>query len=154
MGGMLTISNSTISGNSANEGGGLHNKENSTTVIQNGSIFSSNYAEWSGGGIDNWGAITITGSILRDNVSPGEAGDAILSGVFEESTASITGSCIVGNEDTAIFTSLLTPLNATGNWWGDASGPGGKGPGFGDSVSDHIDFSPWLVESPSFCIPE
>lgn len=151
-GGMLTISNSTVSGNSANEGGGLHNKENSTTVIKNGSIFSGNYAEWGGGGIDNWGTITITGSILRENLSPG-AGDALSSGAFAESTASINGSCIAGNGDIAVFTDLPTPQNATGNWWGHASGPSGAGPGSGDSVSANIDFSGWLTVPPAICAP-
>lgn len=152
IGGILTINNSTVSNNSANEGGGLHNKEDSTAVIQN-SVFSGNYAEWSAGGIDNWGTITITGSVLRENYTPGEAGDAIASGVFENSAANITGSCIVGNGDTAVFTNPPVPLNATGNWWGDASGPSGAGLGSGDSVSDFVDFSDWLLEPPAICLP-
>jgi parallel beta-helix repeat protein len=35
-------------------------------------------------------------------------------------------------------------LNATGNWWGDASGPGGVGPGNGDDISTKVLYSPWL----------
>jgi len=34
-------------------------------------------------------------------------------------------------------------LDATYNWWGDASGPGGVGPGTGDNVSVNVDFAPW-----------
>ena len=30
------------------------------------------------------------------------------------------------------------------NWWGDASGPSGAGPGTGDSISLNVDYSPWL----------
>jgi len=30
------------------------------------------------------------------------------------------------------------------NWWGDATGPSGEGPGSGDSISTNIDYSPWL----------
>jgi hypothetical protein len=30
------------------------------------------------------------------------------------------------------------------NWWGDASGPSGAGPGTGDAVSTFVDYSPWL----------
>jgi len=37
-----------------------------------------------------------------------------------------------------------TLLNAEYNWWGDASGPGGAGPGSGDNVSNNVDYSPWL----------
>ncbi len=155
--GMLTVSHSTVSNNQANEGGGLHNKEGSTAVIQNGSIFSGNSAEWGGGGIDNWGAITITGSVLRENTSPGPGGDAIASGVFAASTASITGSCIVGNGDIAVFSvpAALTDLNAIGNWWGDVSGPThwSNPGGTGDSVSDGVVFSPWLDAPPDVCAP-
>ncbi|MFQ5710866.1 MAG: nitrous oxide reductase family maturation protein NosD [Candidatus Geothermarchaeales archaeon] len=35
-------------------------------------------------------------------------------------------------------------LDAEYNWWGDASGPSGVGPGTGDSVSDKVDFDPWV----------
>lgn len=37
-------------------------------------------------------------------------------------------------------------VDATRNWWGDDSGPGGEGPGRGDDVSDMVDFDPWLAE--------
>ncbi|HLO33472.1 MAG TPA: hypothetical protein VK249_30270 [Anaerolineales bacterium] len=153
-GGMLTVSHSTVSNNWANEGGGLHNKENSTTVIQNGSVFSNNYAEWGSGGIDNWGTITITGSVLRENNSAG-VGDAIATGGPEGSSASLTSSCIVGNGDIAVFNDHQTRFDATGNWWGDLSGPTHwtNPTGTGDSVSDNIDFSGWLLEPPAICMP-
>ncbi len=35
-------------------------------------------------------------------------------------------------------------VDATNNWWGDALGPSGFGPGFGDAVSDYVDYDPWL----------
>jgi hypothetical protein len=36
-------------------------------------------------------------------------------------------------------------LNATRNWWGDASGPSSEGrPGMGDTVRGNVDFEPWL----------
>jgi hypothetical protein len=35
-------------------------------------------------------------------------------------------------------------LDATRNWWGNASGPGGKGPGQGDAITGDVDFEPWL----------
>ena len=38
-------------------------------------------------------------------------------------------------------------LNATCNWWGDASGPGGVGPGSGDKVSINVDYDPWASVS-------
>ena len=35
-------------------------------------------------------------------------------------------------------------LDATENWWEDEDGPSGEGPGDGDSVSENVDFDPWL----------
>ena len=36
-------------------------------------------------------------------------------------------------------------INAQGNWWGDASGPGGAGSGSGDEVNGAVDFSGWRI---------
>ena len=35
-------------------------------------------------------------------------------------------------------------LDATKNWWGDASGPSRVGPGDGDDISSEVLYSPWL----------
>jgi len=37
-------------------------------------------------------------------------------------------------------------VNATDNYWGSSSGPGGKGPGNGDKISDGVIYAPWLGE--------
>jgi len=37
------------------------------------------------------------------------------------------------------------PIDATNNWWGDATGPSGEGPGTGDAVSTNVHFDPWLT---------
>lgn len=37
-------------------------------------------------------------------------------------------------------------VDATNNWWGDPSGPGGSGPGSGDEVSDYVTYDDWLTE--------
>ncbi|MGB2854764.1 MAG: NosD domain-containing protein [Dehalococcoidia bacterium] len=42
------------------------------------------------------------------------------------------------------------PVNAELNWWGDESGPGGDGPGNGDTVGGPVIFSPWLHEELPF----
>ncbi len=34
-------------------------------------------------------------------------------------------------------------IDAAGNWWGDASGPNGEGPGIGDNVTARVNFSPY-----------
>jgi CSLREA domain-containing protein len=153
-GGKLTVSNSRVSDNHASGGGGLHNKEQSTATIQDGTVFSGNYAEWGGGGIDNWGTIIIKESVLRENMSRGEAGDALNSEV-KGSSATIHASCVAGNGDTAIFSTHQPSIDAAGNWWGSRSGPAHRSNpgGAGDSVSDFVDFSEWLTEPPAICAP-
>lgn len=94
--------------------------------------------------------LTVTGSALLGNTSPGD-GDAVYSAVDTINATSVTGSCIVGNGDTAVFNSQPASQDATGNWWGDATGPGGAGPGSGDSVSANVDFSSWLTMPPAIC---
>jgi len=42
-------------------------------------------------------------------------------------------------------------VNATRNWWGDASGPSGVGPGSGDAVSEDVDYSSWLSTGFQYC---
>src|SRR5581483_8246189 len=39
-------------------------------------------------------------------------------------------------------------FDATHNWWGDASGPSGAGPGNGQSVSTNVLFDPFLTSAP------
>jgi parallel beta-helix repeat protein len=42
-------------------------------------------------------------------------------------------------------------VDATRNWWGDASGPSGAGPGTGDPVSDNVDYGSWLPAQFQYC---
>jgi hypothetical protein len=39
----------------------------------------------------------------------------------------------------------VTSVYGTCNWWGDASGPSGAGPGSGDAVNETVTFAPWLL---------
>jgi hypothetical protein len=63
----------------------------------------------------------------------------------DDDTTTVLGNCFEGNA-VGLFNqgSAVTP--ATGNWWGDASGPGGEGPGSGDPVSSNVDYDPWLTD--------
>ena len=66
-----------------------------------------------------------------------------------QSTAIINANNISGNSEYGINNSTYI-INATSNWWGDPTGPGGVGSGNGDAVSDGVDYDPWLV-APSAC---
>ncbi len=50
--------------------------------------------------------------------------------------------CIIGIENQ--YTDSSNIIDATCNWYGDASGPGGSGPGTGCSVTSLVTFCPWL----------
>ena len=66
-------------------------------------------------------------------------------------TPNLANNNILGNSSYGIYNSTTSiTLNAINNWWGDASGPGGVGPGSGDPVSSSVDYEPWLV-APSAC---
>ena len=69
LGGTLSVTNSTISGNVASfAGGGIYNAEIKDTVSIDNSTFSDNQASY-GGGISNSGAATISSSTISGNAA-------------------------------------------------------------------------------------
>lgn len=58
--------------------------------------------------------------------------------VEDNNIAGNTAGVLNANGDATV-----TPIDASNNWWGDASGPSGEGPGTGDSVSTNVDYDPW-----------
>jgi hypothetical protein len=92
--GTLTVSGSTLSGNSAASGaGGIDNDEGTVTV--SGSTLSGNCAAVDGGAIYNAsGALTVTNSTLEGN-SAGFAGGGIINS--NGATLTVTGSTLTGN---------------------------------------------------------
>ena len=93
-GGSITITRSTISGNTADyQGGGIFNREGSITIT--GSTISDNTADWYGGGIKSYrGSITITGSTISRNSADRYDGGGICSYM---DSITITGSTISDN---------------------------------------------------------
>jgi predicted outer membrane repeat protein len=81
------------------------------------------------------------------------------SGVFVDfhEDAQIHNSCFANNvtinpEDPNWTSGLLGRASmADGNYWGDASGPSGMGPGRGDSVGKSLVFEPFLKKIPEYC---
>ena len=54
---------------------------------------------------------------------------------------------IYGSTNKGVYKDHTPSVDAGYNWWGDASGPDGEGPGSGDSVSTNVDYAPWLDDS-------
>ena len=55
---------------------------------------------------------------------------------------------IAGNSRYGVWNEGGETLDATKNWWGDASGPSRVGHGDGDGVSTKVIYSPWLAAEP------
>ena len=91
---VLTVKNSIISGNSADTGGGIYNRDQSTITITNSTI-SSNTASGNGGGIYSDGTLTVAGSTISGNSAGGDGG-----GIREGSITTLTNSTISGNTAT------------------------------------------------------
>ncbi len=97
--GTLSVTDSTISGNSASSfnessGGGIYNGPSGTTEILR-STFEGNYARYGGGGIycDVQGSVTITDSTFNDN-SAGTFGG----GIFDlDGSVTVIDSTFTGN---------------------------------------------------------
>ena len=87
--GYLTINNCTISGNSTTSGGGI---DNYGTLDITGSTISGNSADYHGGGIENYdGTLTITDSTISGNSAPYGGG------IYNYGTLDITGGTISDN---------------------------------------------------------
>ncbi len=122
------------------------------TTIENNTIKNSAYdgihVKSSGAAITD---VLITGNTITDNniakdstsggIFIGQSG----SGTMDSSQVTVYLNNIVGNKQYGIFNDSATgTLDATNNWWGDPSGPSGNGHGTGDTISDKVNYEPWL----------
>ena len=133
------------------------------SIIENAIIEYGGGVNGSTGNISIFGASpTINNSTIRH--SKGSAIDVLNNGSPQISCCDLTdnligirasnpgpdlytyGNNILGNSEFgAANDSSTTVIDATENWWGDASGPAGAGPGTGDPVSQYINYAPWLT---------
>jgi CSLREA domain-containing protein len=94
-GGTLTVTGSTISGNSAtDDGGGISNFGAGGTVTVTNSTISGNSTQENGGGIWNGSTLTVTNSTISGN-SASSSGGGIRNNFG--GTVTVTGSTISGN---------------------------------------------------------
>jgi len=97
-GGTVDISGLTISGGSADQGGGIKNESGATTsltdmLIQGNTATINSYS--AGGGVWNDGNLTITSSTLANNLTTVGIGSG--AGAWNGGTLMIVGSTITGN---------------------------------------------------------
>ena len=135
--GTMTVTDSTISGNTASyEGGGIYNNGGTMTVTD--STISGNTASSGGGGITNAGTMTVTDSTISGN-STGSGGSG--GGIFNYSgtmtvadstisgnTASYDGGGIYNNSSTSTMTvtdSTISDNTASSNGGGGIYNSGG-----------------------------
>jgi uncharacterized repeat protein (TIGR01451 family) len=66
----------------------------------------------------------------------------------------VRASNFFGNEQAGLNNENSSQAEARFNWWGDASGPGGDGPGSGDAVWGEVLYEPWLTETAICPLPD
>jgi len=86
-----------------------------------------------------------TATIQNNTVTGNATGIHIGSGA-DHASIHINQNNITNNTapTTGVNNAGTTTVDAENNWWGDASGPSGVGPGTGDAVSANVDYCPWL----------
>lgn len=88
--------------------------------------------------------VTFSNNNIYDNFTVGIG----VGGTGSPTNTVVTGNRIENNSGGGLNNLSPQLVDAEDNWWGDASGPSGSGPGTGDSVSAQVDFDPWLTTSP------
>ncbi len=92
--GTLTVTNSTLSGNSAplGDGGAISNEQSGTLTLTNSTV-SANFAQSVGGGIANeGGTLTLTNSTISTNLAEVDGG-----GIANSGTLTLTNSTVSAN---------------------------------------------------------
>ncbi len=156
--GTATIDASTVSNNTATQGGGGIYTGGAAFTIRNGSTIggagAANTAAFGGGIFNNEGTVTIDASTVSANTASSQGGGIFNTFTLGPSTVSAANSCIIGNSTTAVYDNTGTTQNFANNWWGAADGPGGVGPGSGDTISINITFVPFATAPvPGVCGP-
>ena len=109
------------------------------SVTQNGTVIDSDDSELRATGNN----VEITNNKQAGKGSAQRAAGDLF--VLTGTNAVINGNNIPATSGYGVFNANATgTVDATGNWWGDESGPSGEGPGSGASVSTFVEFSGWL----------
>jgi parallel beta-helix repeat protein len=110
-------------------------------TVSGNTINSSDVGIWIGNGSDN---NIVESNTITGNLTGIEIGT--YSGGAESAGNSIHFNNITGNTGSGVNNTTTIVADATGNWWGNASGPyhaTTNTSGSGNAVSDNVDYSPW-----------
>ncbi len=94
--GTLLITNSTITGNSGSEGGGIFNEEGGTATVTGSTI--ENNSAGSGGGIESEGPLTIVNSTIAANLGT-DPNDYVGAGIDENGGTLTAVNCTIASND-------------------------------------------------------
>jgi hypothetical protein len=165
-----TISNNIIIGNRANQGGGTTIRWYTNVLLQD-NVFINNTA-YNGGALfiddgdvyaihNDFSSNSTIGSYTSAGIGLQNHGRLVMDScnlyinlrdaltAYHSSSVTLHYCNIVGNIGYGVNNLANSVINAEYNWWGDASGPyhpDSNPGGLGDSVSDNVDFIPWLDE--------
>ena len=117
--GNLNVNNSTFSGNSASNGGGISTSGLGSTVTVSNSTLSDNTASLNGGGISNGGTVTVSNSTFSGNWATGAGGGiyssyrlTVSNSTFDHNQAN-NGGGIVNNGTVTVSNGTLSGNSAT-----------------------------------------
>ena len=91
---------------------------------------------------------SIVAAITNNTISGWQYGIRLDGALVDASNSHANNNNISGNDVFGIYNGGTGTLNATCNWWGDASGPHhptANPDGEGDDVSDEVVFTPWVA---------
>jgi len=142
---MPTITENIIEYNTAASGGGVSISDYGSGIISHNTIRHNTATVWGrGGGIAVAGYTT---ALIEHNLIANNIYDGIYMGWPTNPT--IIYNDIIDNEGYGICNiEASVTIDADSNWWGDATGPyhpTANPGGLGDTVSDYVDFDPWLT---------
>ncbi|MGB8212466.1 MAG: hypothetical protein WCE68_02800 [Anaerolineales bacterium] len=119
-------------------------------IIQDSFVIGNQAPAAVGGGIFSDASLTVTDSVLADNVAG--AGGGLYN--YTNGLGSLKGSCILQNQAVAVTpkgfgngveNDNTQSFNARQDWWGSATGPG-------NSITRNITATPFLNSAPDICV--
>ncbi len=127
-GAKLTLASLTVADGKAGDfGGGIYNLSGGTVEVTN-STFSGNSANDLGGAIDNRGTLTVTNSTFSDNKTTRPDGNNFGGGIFNDGTAEVTKSTFSGNSSLqGGGIANFSTLEVTNSTFSENSGSAGGG---------------------------